>query len=217
MDQQYYILKPSLDEKETGKAYPAVISYPDYDFDGPRSIYKIRSDHFPDFVPDLRFKLARGAKLCDMMTEATSSAGLILVSQRFHVFILSNAILPSHRFCDCFIETKDGIIKYYFLHLVNPELIEYIDFEKTIFYKKKYSDNLGLLNINSYSEYQAIKSELGTRFMIGIEKMTLIRPIPYDIFQMPLIYKMLISEKFYEKLNLQCFTGIETKPHNLTF
>ncbi len=191
--------------------YPAVVSYPDYDFDGPRSIYKIHSDQFPDFVPDLRFKLARGAKLCDMMTEATSSAGLKLISLRLHDFILSNALLPSHRYYDVFIETKDGFIKYYFLHLINSELIEYIDYENTVFYKKKNSENLEILNINLYQDYVRIKAEIGYLYSIRVKKFTFLKPISYSILNMPFIYDTLISNEFYLILNKEKFSGIELK------
>ena len=217
MDQQYYTLQPAVGTKETGMAYPSVNYYDDYDFDGQKSIYKIRFDQFPDFVPELRFKLARGANLCDMMSVGGSNSALKLVSKRLHDFILSNAILPSHRFYDCFIKTKDGIIKYYFLHLVNPELIEYIDFEKTIFFKKKNSENLEILNIISYQDYLRIKADLGMLYTIRVKKFSLQKPIPYSIFVMPFILETLISNYFFEILNIQNFTGIETKPHNLTF
>ena len=42
MDQPYYTLQPAAGTKETGMDYPAVVSYPDYDFDGPRSIYRLK-------------------------------------------------------------------------------------------------------------------------------------------------------------------------------
>lgn len=215
MDQQYYTLQPAAGTKETGMAYPSVDYYDNYDFDGPRSIYKIRFDQFPDFVPDLRFKLARGAKLCDMMSVGGSNSAMKLISQRLHDFILSNAILPSHRFYDCFIETKDGIIKYYFLHLVNPELIEYIDFEKTIFFKKKNSENLEILNINSYQDYLRIKADLGILYTIRIKKFSLLKPIPYKVFIMPFILETLISKDLYLILNKEKFSGIELKELSL--
>jgi hypothetical protein len=57
----YYILKPAVDTPETGNAYPAVESYDDYDFNATNSVYKLESDKFPDFTPDIRFKHAKEA------------------------------------------------------------------------------------------------------------------------------------------------------------
>ena len=64
---QYYLLKPAVGTKETGKHILVVESYEDYDFNAPNSVYKSDSDFFPNFVPDIRFKLAKYAKLCDVM------------------------------------------------------------------------------------------------------------------------------------------------------
>ncbi len=208
MDQQCYILKPSLNEKETGMAYPAVISYPDYDFDGPRSIYKIRSDYFPDFVPDLRFKLARGAKLCDMMTEATSGVIGLLVSTKIFKILNEFYICP-HRYYDVMIETKTGVEKYHFLHLVWKEKLDYIIWEKSVFYYTYYGEKR-FLNINNYSEYEEKTNELNLTFGILCEKMVL-NDVKFDLFFNPLSIDIFISENLKNSLINNKISGLDIK------
>ena len=70
MSPQFYILQPAVNIPETGNAFPAAESFDDYDFDGPRSVHKLTFREMPDFEPDIRFKLAKGAKLTDVMSQA---------------------------------------------------------------------------------------------------------------------------------------------------
>lgn len=206
MDQQYYILKPSLDEKETGKAYPAVVSYPDYDFDGPRSIHKIRSDHFPDFVPDLRFKLARGAKLCDIMTEAASSfTGLLISTKIFN--ILNDFYICPHRYYDVMIETKTGVEKYYFLHLVWKEGVNIIDYKNSEFVISEFGNIMHNVKISSYEELLSKQKEIGRFKMISFTK-TKYYSSPFDLFINPINLKIIITEQLRQKLIDEKISGL---------
>lgn len=206
MDQQYYILKPSLDEKETGKVYPAVISYPDYDFDGPRSIYKIRSDQFPDFVPDLRFKLARGAKLCDMMTEAASSfTGLLISTNIFK--ILNDFYICPHRYYDVMIETKTGVEKYYFIHFVWNEGVNNIDYKNSEFVISEFGNITNSIKIISFEELLSKQNEIGRFKMISFTK-TKYYSSPFDLFINPINLKIIITEKIKQKLIEEKISGL---------
>ena len=57
----YYVLNPAVDNEETGPAYPAAVSYNDYNFNAANSAHKLTFREFLNFIPDLRFKLAQGA------------------------------------------------------------------------------------------------------------------------------------------------------------
>lgn len=207
----YYILKPAVGTTETGNAYPAVESYGDYDFNAPNSVHKIKFNEFPDFSPDIRFKLAKGAKLCDMMGQATINANGFLISDKLRL-VLEKANIVPHKFYPATIEAKNIFYKYYWIHLVWEEGKKLIDYSNSIFYKQKFSNSLGYLKINSESDYINTKSEIGSKYMIGFEKLRLKELPPFDMMIVPFKTDIFISEKM--KADLSAFTGLIYEPMN---
>jgi hypothetical protein len=202
----YYILKPAVDTPETGNAYPAVESYPDYDFNAPNSVHKIKFNEFPDFTPDIRFKLAKGAKLCDMMGQATINANGFLISEKLKSVFEAANMVP-HKFYPATIEAKGTLHQYYWVHLVWNDGKQIIDFPNSVFYKQKFSNNLGYLKINSEADYINTKSEIGSRYMIGFEKLRLKEQPSFDLMIVPFKTDIFISEKL--KSQLSSLTGLE--------
>ena len=185
MAQEYYILKPAVDTPETGNAYPAAESYDDYDFKGPHSVHKLNFREFPDFAPDIRFKLAKGAKLTDMLSQAAISAHGFLISPRLKEAFEQFKIVP-HQYYPATIEDHQGNLhQYFWMHLVWEIGKEFIDYNNSIFFKRKFSKNLGCLKINSDEEIKTLLEEFNGRFMIGFEAIKLIELPPFELFPVP--------------------------------
>jgi hypothetical protein len=204
MSEQYYILSPAVGTKETGMAYPAVESYDNYDFNAPNSVHKIKFNEFPDFEPDIRFKLAKGAKLCDMMGQATISGHGFLISERLKVVLESANTVPC-KFYYATIEEKGIFHKYYWAHFVWKENYNHIIWRKSDFIVKKFSKNEGSIFINSYEDYKQKSIDIGKIKLIQYTSMG-VSNIPFDFFTLPLEINLVGNKNAYELLYK--FTGI---------
>ncbi len=202
---KYYILKPAVGTKETGMAYPAVESYDDYDFDGPRSVYNLSPDKFPDFIPEIRFKLTKGAKLCDMMGQATISACGFLISEKLKEIIEQANTVPSS-FYSATIDDKGQLHQYYWVHFVWNEGINYLDFKNSKFKIKRASKDLGDIEIFSLSDLYIKQGKLGFIKMIHNYEYTFLNP-NLDLFIHPLNKTIFITDKL--KKLMSHFSGIE--------
>jgi hypothetical protein len=202
----YFIVKPAVGTQETGHAYPAVESYPDYDFNSPNSVYKLDSDRFPNFQPNIRFKLANQAKLCDMVAQGTISACGLLISERLKKLLETENLVP-HKFFPATIEINEGKTEqYYWLHFVWPDGINYLDFQKSKFKVKRASKDLGEIEIENLNDLHSKQGELGFIKMIHNYEYTFHDP-NFDLFIHPLNKIIFISEKLKPKLG--GFTGLE--------
>lgn len=209
---EYYILKPAVGTKETGMAYPAVESYDDYDFNSSRSVHKLTFREFPDIEPDIRFKLAKGAKLCDVMGQAAISAHGLLISKKAKE-VFSKLNIAPHEFYPSYIEDHKGNIhNYYWMHLVWKDMTNFISYHHSSFYKRKFSNNLGELSINSDQQFWQVKEELGSRYMIGIDKIKLEKGIDFHIFPFPYSSYILIKESAINQVD--SLSGLDISPDN---
>jgi hypothetical protein len=205
----YYILKPAVDTQETGNAYPAVESYDDYDFNAPNSVYKLNFHEFPDFTPDIRFKLAKGAKLCDMMGQATINANGFLISEKLKSIFEKANIIP-HKFYLASIEANSSLYNYYWFHLIWNEGIELVDFTQTLFeYKISNSEKTTCLLAN-YSEYVEKKKSLGFFNPLRAVKITL-RRNNFDLIINPLSNSVLINKNLKDEITTHSLSGINCK------
>jgi hypothetical protein len=202
---QYYILKHAVGTKETGMAYPAVESYGDYDFNGPNSVYKLDSDSFPDLIPDIRFRLAKEAKLCDIMGQATISACGLLVSQNVKNILEQFNLIP-HKYFSAIIENKGTYYQYYWVHFVWEAGIKYLDFKNSKFEINEFGNSLGEIKLNSYDELLDKQTYLGFMKMIYNYETVMLKT-DYDLFNHPLNKTIYLSENLRNKLAI--FTGVE--------
>lgn len=209
MQDKFYILKPAVDTKETGNVFPTVESYEGYDFNTPNSVHKLNHHEFPNFVPDIRLKLVKGANLCDIMGQATISASGLLVSETLKKSIENLNIAP-HKFYSATIE-NDGILhQYYWLHIVWKEIEDLVDYQNSTFFKCKFSKNLGNLNISSREDFWVHKNQMGSRFLISYDKINLYKKPTYDIYTLPFRGDIICSHKIFEQLeNQKNYKGIE--------
>lgn len=198
MNNQYYILKPAVGTKETGMAYPAVESFEDYDFKGFNSVYNLDSDCFPDFTPDIRFKLAKGAKLCDVMGQGTISACGLLINEKVKEVLEQFNLIP-HKYFSATIEDKGVIHQYFWVHFVWEDGIKHLDFENSKFKIKRASKDLGEVEIGSLAELHSKQSELGFMNMIHNYEYTFFNP-NFNLFIHPLNKTIFVSDELKAKM-----------------
>lgn len=205
MCQQFYILKPAVGTEETGMAYPAVESFENYDFNAPNSVYNLDSDVFPNFTPDIRFKLAKGAKLCDVMGQGTISACGLLINEKVKNVFEEFNLIP-HKYYSATIEDKGTIHQYYWVHFVWVDGFNFLDFASSKFKIKRASRDLGEIEISSLTELHSKQSELGFINMIHNYEYTFTNP-NLDLFIHPLNKTIFISEKL--KTKMAKFIGVD--------
>lgn len=207
MSKQYYILKPAVGTKETGMTYPPLESFEDYDFNSPKSVYKLNSDSFPDFIPDIRFKLAKGAKLCDVMGQGTISACGLLINEGVKEVLEQFNLIP-HKYYPATIQDKGIIHKYYWVHCVWEDGIKHLDFSNSRFQINEFGDNLGDVELNSYQELLDKQTELGFMKMLYNYNSSMYN-IDFELFTHPLNKTIYVSEKLFSSLTHKSFTGID--------
>ncbi len=195
---QYYILKPAVGTKETGMAYPAVESFEDYNFNKADSVYNLDSDCFPDFVPDISYKLAKGAKLCDVMEKSNISACGLLINEKVKEVLEQFNLVP-HKYFPATIEDKGTVHQYYWVHFVWEDGINFLDFKNSKFKIKRVSKDLGEVEVLSLHELHSKQGELGFMNMIHNYEYTFLNP-NLDLFIHPLNKTIFVSENLKSKM-----------------
>jgi hypothetical protein len=210
MNQTYYILKPAVDTKETGRAYPAVESYSGYDFKASNSVHNLDSDKFPDFKPDIRFKLAKGAKLCDLMTQSSISSCGLLISEKMKTELAKGVhqMIP-HEYYNATIEDNKGTShQFYWMHLVWTGGIKHLDFKASKFQINEFGTNTGEVEISDYEMLLNKQSEFGFMKMI-FNYQTVMHQIEFDLFIHPLNKTIFVSDNLRSTLIENGFTGVQ--------
>jgi hypothetical protein len=202
----YYILKPAVGTEETGNAYPAVESYPDYDFNAPNSVHKLSFREFPDFTPDIRFKLAKGAKLTGMLSQAAISAHGFLINEKLKNDFEQFNIVP-HKYYPARIEDHQGNFhNYFWTHLVWEDQ-SIVDWSASKFFYLNY-DEKQILNFKSAVEYQSKKKELGMFIPIQVENLTL-NPTSFNMILHPFQALILVDIKLKSTISNSQYTGVD--------
>lgn len=212
METHYYLLKPAVGTKETGKAYPAVESYEGYDFNAPNSVHKIRFDEFPDFMPDIRFMVAKGAKLCDMMGQATINANGFLVSENLKSVFDKSSIIP-HKYYPATIKDKELKHNFFWIHFVWNEGLSFVDFNQTSFNVTEFGRIIEPIKINSYEDLERKQKQLGVIKMIYAEKIVMKNP-GLDLFSNPINLGIYINEKLKHHIESIKPTGVSIQEND---
>ena len=192
MSAPYYILKPAVDTQETGSVFPAVETYPDYDFKGPNSMHRISKKKFTEFDIDLRFKLVKNAKLTDVLSQAAINAPGILISPQFKNQLEGGKVVP-HEFLPVNIEDENGTYHdYFFLHLVWEGRFDAINFSDSTFYTGNIEDN-NILVFSTASDFAEARKKFGYFNPIKPKKLIL-NSLPFNIILSPLKPEILIDK-----------------------
>ena len=209
MNNKYFILKPAVDTPETGNAYPAAESYDNYDFMAPNSVHKLNFREFPDFEPDIRFKLAKGAKLTDMLSQAAISAHGFLINKKLKDTFEQFKIVP-HKYYPATIEDNQGNFhQYFWMHLVWKEAKDFIKWEDSKFYKKRLSKNLGDVSIKKEEDILSEREKCDVATLIDFTTISF-KNHDFDMFLINYFTEIYVSKKAAETLTKNKLTGIET-------
>ena len=216
MATEYYILKPAVDTPETGNAYPAADSYDDYDFNALNSVHKLNFREFPDFEPDIRFKLAKGAKLTDMLSQAAISAHGFLINEKLKDTFEQFNIVP-HKYFPATIEDHQGNFhNYFWVQLVWENAKDFINWEESEFYKKRLSKNLGSVSIKQEEDILNEREKCDVATLINFSKVSF-KNHEYDAFLINYFTEIYVSKEINEALTKSKLTGIEmVKANKLT-
>jgi len=209
MSNKYFILKPAVDTPETGNAYPAAESYDDYDFNAPNSVHKLNFREFPDFKPDIRFKLAKGAKLTDMLSQAAISAHGFLINEKLKNAFEQFEIVPYKYFPATIEDHKGNFHQYFWLHLVWKEAKDFIKWEDSKFYKKRLSKNLGDVSIKKEEDILSEREKCDVATLIDFTTISF-KNHDFDMFLINYFTEIYVSKKAAETLTKNKLTGIET-------
>jgi hypothetical protein len=205
----YYIIKPAVDTQETGNVFPSAESYNDYDFNSPNSAHKLTFREFANFEPDIRFKLARGAKLTDMLSQAAISADGFLINEKLKKTFEQFDIVP-HKYYPAKIEDRQGrFYDYFWMHLVG-ESMAIVNWQKSKFFFMHYEEKK-LLAFDNLEAYLKKKKELGMFVPIQIDHLE-IMDTKYDIFVHPFQALSIISDTVKKALVNNNISGIRTEP-----
>lgn len=204
---KYFKIEAAVDTHETGSAYPAVESYDDYDFKSQDSVYNLHSNTTPNFTPNIKFKLAKNAKLTDVLSQATISARGFLANKKFKDCLAENNIIP-HICFPAYIEDHNSIIHdYYWIHFTWENSIQFLDFKNSKFKIKRVSKDLGEIDIDDYEDLKQKQGELGFIKMIHNYETTLLNP-KYNLFIHPLNGTVFLSESLKFQLVELNISGI---------
>jgi hypothetical protein len=206
-DIQFYTLSPAVDTTETGHAYPVVESPQGYDFNAGNSAHTLTYGAFPESNPDLRFHLAEGARLCDMMGQATISAHGFLISQKLKNILGTFNLVP-HRFYPAPIESKGKTYSYFWLHLVWNDAEKHVDYKNSDFYVRRFSKNLGKIEVKHESDILEKRKALDIASRIDFEQIIL-TDVPPEMFLLNYFTDIYITEKLKAGLQKEELTGIQ--------
>lgn len=201
---QYYIIKPKVDTKEIGNVFPSASIIDDYNFKAPNSVHNLKRFEFPCFRPDLRFKLNKGAKLTDVISQIAINGNGLLVSSRFSrtlsQYNLSSVGIYEASVCD----KNNKHEKYYWYHFINDFSV--VSWDLTSFGLKA-DGSYQKIKIKNKDEYLSIRNKVGA-FGLKFIDIKLI-PNKKDVFSHPFYGYLLASERLKNDIeNNSDLTGI---------
>lgn len=206
MVKKYYIISPAVGTSQTGSAYPAAESYDNYDFNAPNSVHKLTFREFPKFIPDIRFKLAKRAKLTAMLSQAAISANGFLINGKLKSTLERFNIVP-HRFYKATIEDlKGGSHDYFWMHLVWEDQ-SIIDWSSTRWFYMHREEKV-ILDIKSVTDYQNKRKELGMFTPIQMDNVHF-KPSSLNMILHPIHAHILVDDALKNELLEGTYTGIQ--------
>ncbi|MEZ4685104.1 MAG: hypothetical protein R3B47_03295 [Bacteroidia bacterium] len=190
---EYYFVEHRTDD-EVGNVYPQVT------FDDLKEAFKFRHNVFPIQKPILLGTLEKGAKLTEILSQGSINGHGLLISEKVKS-IFAGFQLMDHKYFECPIKDHSGALhQYYWLALVQIDLVNLIDFENSSFYLKKGLKNLGPVDIKNYDHYLMIKAKLDISIIVKAKSIHL-RVCNLDLFKLPLFdNKIYVSSALESKM-----------------
>jgi hypothetical protein len=202
---QYYILDTPAQSKETGNVYPQVA------FNNVKEAFKFRHNCYPENEPVLSATLEKGAKLTDVLSQASIAGHGLLINEKVRN-ILADFKIMNHRFYSCPVKDLNGEIhQYFWLALVQPNIINWIDFSKSSFYTTEAGFREDDIILTSYEDYLYKKEHLPSiNWWIKADNIKLNKIIDCDFFVFPqLLHRIILSDKLKQTFINNSIKGIE--------
>ncbi|UXE68834.1 MAG: hypothetical protein KA713_09770 [Chryseotalea sp. WA131a] len=204
---KYYNISDSTG-KETGRAYPQLHCLTQ------EYAHSMSPWEFPGFTPKLHFELVKTAKLTDVLSQASISASGLLVNNKVRE-ILSQFKLMRHKFYEASIilpKTRETL-NYYWLHLCQPELTLYLDYDKSIFCETEWTFRKEVIELNSYEHYKELKSkDIQAKFGVKVDEIFVTEKFDkdLDIFTfLPFSKPKIVSSTIKDAFDKNKVTGVE--------
>lgn len=201
----YYYIDHRTD-KEVGSVYPQIR------FNNLKEAFKFRHNLYPEQAPSLSATLEKGAKLTDILSQGSITGHGLLINDKVKN-ILGSFKVMEHKFYDCPVKDHNGNIhQYYWMALVQPNLIELINFNKSKFYTTEAGFREDNISLESFEDYTKKKSKLPNHaWSIKAEIITLTSQ-NLDFSVLPnLFIKILVSEGIKDIFLKEKISGIELK------
>lgn len=216
---EYYLVSNSADKKEVGhyiqcKGIPEKFAGEIDFFKRPNSMTHLSNDFFPNIAPNLVFELEEKAILTDIISTSNIPARGLLVNLKTKD-LLSKLKLAKHKFFPAIVIVNNLEHKYFWLHFVKKDFKD-INLKKSKFYLSKFGFDKGnYVSFNSYNEALDIKRKINA--FIRPETIVFDNNVTdfYDIFYLPLIGQILISETGKNTILDYKVSGILIKTLNL--
>ena len=174
-------------------------------------------DSFPDSPPQLQYATDPYLKLTDNIYFPGMNVGFLLSEKAKGIF--EQFCMVPHRFYNASVLYKEKDMYLYFhMHIVS-NLMELIDFKKSIFYEGnrfgKYIQDISLVSLIDYEiKINALREAHGYRRDIFAKKLCFSEPenFKFDLFYISKIdSNFYISEKLMKELKRSKITGFEFK------
>lgn len=180
--------------------------------------HSIQFDQFSNFDCEILFKLEPKANLTDVLSQAAISAYGFLISKKTRrIFETFN--LMQHRYYKCLVKDQKGLVHdYYWLHLLNNDLFNKIDYAASRFYTTEFGFRNEDVILESYEDYKIRKAELGTMYGFKADSIQLTSEFDYriDMFNIPIFGKSTyISKVLADTLTNNNITGISINTSNI--
>lgn len=144
---------------------------------------------------NLQFTLKYHAKVTDVLTSFSAGSTNFLISDRFRE-VLDTANLMKHMYFDAIIKNKDKEIRYNWLTLMRDyQLLDYIDYNKSVFHEIKWSTDIGQIIIKSFKHYESLHTSAS--FGVRLQKIVLLGTFDYSLdmfFLCPFDFNVYVSE-----------------------
>jgi hypothetical protein len=140
-----------------------------------------------------------------MMGQATIPGTGLLISEELKLVLEQAKTVPCE-FYNATIEDRNSVHKYYWAYYLWEEGKKLIDYKNSIFFKRKFSNNLGYLDIKSDDDIQNTLNEYQGRYMIGFEKIIIKEQPPIDLMVVPYNIDIIVSNSL--KAKLEVFSGL---------
>ncbi|MGY5351091.1 imm11 family protein [Wenyingzhuangia sp. IMCC45533] len=161
-------MKVNVNSEDVGKTFPQVNCY------SLKDAHSLKHYEFPNFEPKLKFTLNKKGKLSDIIGQVAINASGILISKKLK-FELEKFNLINHKFFKATIKEKfwKKGEEYFWLHLCNPENLNWIDFINSKFFITEYGFKQREIKINSTQDLIIREKEIGKMGWIEAEKIKL--------------------------------------------